>query len=120
VACRAALDRDIAALDALIGEQLDAILHHPRLRRIEGSWRGLAWLTADLDPAGRAKVRFLTFPGPNSAAIWNEPPNSTRASYSGRCMKRNSAPPAASPDGLLIVDHEVRAPARSRAPPPMT
>src|SRR5579875_3425614 len=29
--CRAALDRDIAALDHLLGEQLDAILHDPRL-----------------------------------------------------------------------------------------
>lgn len=38
-ACRAALDRDIAAIDALLGEQLDAILHHPRVQRFEGSWR---------------------------------------------------------------------------------
>src|SRR5580704_2864730 len=30
-ACRAALDRDIVTLDALIADQLDAILHHPRL-----------------------------------------------------------------------------------------
>ena len=44
--CRAALDRDIAAIDALIGEQLDAVLHTPRLRRFEGRWRGLACATA--------------------------------------------------------------------------
>jgi len=58
-ACRAALDRDIAALDALIGAQLDAILHHQRLRRFEGSWRGLAWLVSGLDPPGRVKVKVL-------------------------------------------------------------
>ncbi len=57
--CRAALDRDIAALDTLIGAQLDAILHHPRLRRFEGAWRGLAWLVDGIDPAGRVKVKVL-------------------------------------------------------------
>ena len=35
---RTALDRDIAKLDALISAQLDAILHHQRLRRFEGGW----------------------------------------------------------------------------------
>src|SRR3954451_6656356 len=41
---RVALDRDIAAIDALISAQLDAVLHHARFRRVEGSWRGLMWL----------------------------------------------------------------------------
>ena len=63
-ACRAAIDRDIAALDALIGAQLDAILHQPRLRRFEGSWRGLAWLVGGLDPAGRVKMRLLNIAWP--------------------------------------------------------
>ena len=38
-ACRGALDRDIAAIDALLAEQIDAVLHHPRVRRFEGRWR---------------------------------------------------------------------------------
>jgi type VI secretion system protein ImpD/type VI secretion system protein ImpC len=48
---RAALDRDIAAIDALLSVQLDAVLHHARVRRLEGSWRGLAWLVDRLPPA---------------------------------------------------------------------
>ncbi len=51
-ALRAAVDRDIARLDQLISEQLDAILRHPRLQRLEGSWRGLAWLVGRL-PQGK-------------------------------------------------------------------
>src|SRR6478752_7229854 len=35
---RAALDRDIAEIDAAIGDQLDAVLHHPRLLALEGRW----------------------------------------------------------------------------------
>ena len=56
-ACRGALDRDIAAIDDAIGEQLDAILHHPRLRRFEGSWRGLAGSLAGLSRKGGSKSK---------------------------------------------------------------
>lgn len=57
---RAALDRDIATLDAKISVQLDAVLHHPRLRRLEGSWRGLAWLVGRLPRTGsRIRLRVL-------------------------------------------------------------
>ena len=54
---RAALDRDIAHIDALVSKQLDRVLHHPRLRRLEGSWRGLRWLVDRLPGAG-ARIRM--------------------------------------------------------------
>lgn len=57
---RAALDRDIAALDAMISAQLDALLHHPRVRRLEGSWRGLHWLVERLPATGgRIHLKML-------------------------------------------------------------
>lgn len=60
-ALRAALDRDIATLDALISAQLDAVLQHPRLCRLEGSWRGLHWLVERLPrSASRVRVKMLS------------------------------------------------------------
>ena len=57
---RAALDRDIAALDAMVSSQLDAVLQHPRMRRLEGSWRGLSWLIDRLPAtSGRIRVKLL-------------------------------------------------------------
>jgi type VI secretion system protein ImpD/type VI secretion system protein ImpC len=57
---RAALDRDIAAIDGALSRQLDAILHHPRLRKLEGSWRGLHWLVGRLPHTGaRVRLRVL-------------------------------------------------------------
>lgn len=38
------LSRDIAAIDRLMGKQVDAILHHPRFQQLEASWRGLEYL----------------------------------------------------------------------------
>ncbi len=108
VACRAALDRDIAALDALIGEQLDAILHHPRLRRIEGSWRGLAWLTADLDPAGRAKVKVLNLPWAELCRDLERAAEFDQSQLFRKVYEEEFGTPGGEPYGLLIVDHEVR------------
>jgi type VI secretion system protein ImpD/type VI secretion system protein ImpC len=59
---RLALDRDIADIDAALGEQLDAVLHHSRFLRLEGRWRGLAWLISGIEPGRRIKVRLLPIP----------------------------------------------------------
>ena len=46
----AALDRDIAAIDAMLAEQLDAILHHA-LRRLEAAGAASAgWSAASTAP----------------------------------------------------------------------
>ena len=57
-ALRAALDGDIAAIDALLGEQLDAVLHAERLQVLEGRWRGMAWLLSGLEPGRRVVMRY--------------------------------------------------------------
>lgn len=57
---RALLDRDIATLDVMLSRQLDAVLLHPRLRRLEGSWRGLQWLVDRLPLVGnRVRIKVL-------------------------------------------------------------
>ena len=40
-----ALHRQVAEIDRLITEQVNAILHHPLLQALEARWRGLAYLT---------------------------------------------------------------------------
>jgi type VI secretion system protein ImpD len=64
-ALMAAIDRDIAAIDRLIADQVDAILHHPRLQSLEASWRGLGALVAKASAVDGVKIRVL-------AASWTE------------------------------------------------
>jgi type VI secretion system ImpC/EvpB family protein len=106
--CRQALDRDIAALDALIGRQLDAILHHPRLRRFEGSWRGLAWLVAGLEPRGRVKVRILNLSWPELCRDLERAVEFDQSQLFHKVYEEEFGSPGGEPYGLLIVDHEVR------------
>lgn len=105
---RLALDRDIAAIDALIAEQLDAILHHPRLARLEGSWRGLFWLTDGFEPGNRIKVKVLS-------AAWSEvcrdlerAPEFDQSHMFRKIYEDEFGMPGGEPYGLLVIDHEVR------------
>lgn len=61
-ALRLALDCDVAALDAMLADQVDAILHHPRFARLEGAWRGLAWLVAEAGALPRVKIKVIAIP----------------------------------------------------------
>ena len=63
-ALRDALDRDIAAIDAMLTEQVDAILHHQRLRKLEGTWRGVAWLADSVELSTRLKLKVLNVTWP--------------------------------------------------------
>jgi type VI secretion system ImpC/EvpB family protein len=105
---RGLIDRELVRIDALISAQLDAVLHHPALQRLEGSWRGLAWLVEGFEPQKRLKLAIL-------AATWRELDRDfARASEFDqsnlfRLVYENEFGHAGGePFGLLLIDHEVR------------
>jgi type VI secretion system protein ImpC len=54
------IDRAIARLDAQIGKQVDAVLHHPDVQALEASWRSLRYL-ADRSPvSSNIKISMLS------------------------------------------------------------
>ncbi len=104
----ALVDRDIAAIDAMIARQLDAILHHPRLRRLEGSWRGLAWLAARFGLSGRVKLRVLNVSWTEMCRDLERAAAFDRSHIFRAVYEDEFGIAGGEPYGLLIVDHEVR------------
>ena len=115
-AMRGALDRDIAAIDALMSEQVDAILHAPRLRKLEGSWRGLAWLVGGLEPGGRVKVRLLTISWPEICRDLERAAEFDQSHLFRQIYEGEFGMPGGEPFGLLLIDHEVRHRPSAEAP----
>ena len=106
-ALRAAIDYDICQIDVLIGRQLDAVLHAPRLKQLEGRWRGLHWLMRSIDPSARLRVKLLDLGWPElcrdlSRAVEFDQSHLFRFIYEGEFGM-----PGGEPFGLLIIDHEV-------------
>ncbi|MBM3117679.1 type VI secretion system contractile sheath large subunit [Jeongeupia naejangsanensis] len=55
----AMINHRIDQIDALIGKQLDEILHHKDVQRLEASWRGLHYLVMNTETSTRLKLRLL-------------------------------------------------------------
>jgi type VI secretion system protein ImpD/type VI secretion system protein ImpC len=106
---RAALDRDIAALDAKLSRQLDAVLSHPRLVKLEGSWRGLGWLVQHTPQTGsRVKLKVLS-------ARWSEVCRDLERAVEfdqshlfKKVHEEQFGMAGGEPFGLLACDYEVR------------
>ncbi|MFJ4431048.1 type VI secretion system contractile sheath large subunit [Pseudomonas sp. NPDC089395] len=56
---RALLDQHIAALDAQISSQLDAVMHHPDFQRVESTWRGAKSLIDQTDFRQNVRIELL-------------------------------------------------------------
>lgn len=53
------VSRLIADLDKRLSDQVNAIIHHPDFRALEGAWRGLEYLVARKPPGQHLKVRVM-------------------------------------------------------------
>jgi type VI secretion system ImpC/EvpB family protein len=105
---RGLLDRDVAAIDALLSEQLDAILHHERLRRLEGSWRGLAWLVGGLDQGARLKAKLLNVSWAEICRDLERAIEFDQSHLFRKVYEDEFGTPGGEPYGLLIIDHDIR------------
>lgn len=113
---RHALDRDIGAIDALLGEQVDAVLHADRLQALEGRWRGLAWLVAGIEPGRRVKVRVLAVTWGELCRDLERALEFDQSNLFRRIYEEEFGMAGGEPFGLLVIDHAVRHRATAGAP----
>ena len=54
-----AINIRIAQIDEMISAQLNEVLHHPDLQKLEATWRGMAYLVFNTETSTRLKLRVL-------------------------------------------------------------
>ena len=103
-----ALDRDIADIDALLSEQVNAILHAQPFQRFEARWRGLKMLTNVAELSPQAKVRLLS-------VSWNEvirdvdrAADFDRSQLFNKIYTEEVGMLGGEPFGLLIGDYDIQ------------
>lgn len=87
----------ISQIDALISDQLNQIIHHPELQKLEASWRGLHQLVSNTETSARLKLRLLNV-GKNE--LQNDLEKAVEFDQSAlfkKSTKRNTAPSADTP-----------------------
>ena len=105
---RLAADRMIAEIDMLVGEQLDAILHHPRLLKLQGRWLGLAWLVGGLPVGARIRVKLLDLSWAELVRDLARAPEFDQSQLFRKVYEEEFGSPGGEPYGLLVVDHAIR------------
>jgi len=103
-----AIDRDIAAIDALLSAQVDAILHAPRLRRLEGMWRGLCWLVAGVVEPTRTKIRLMPVSWGEIVRDLERAAEFDQSNLFRNIYENEFGMAGGEPFGLLVIDHELR------------
>jgi type VI secretion system ImpC/EvpB family protein len=99
---RGLLDRDVVAIDVMLSEQ------HERLRRLEGTWRGLGWLIAGVEQSPRLKTKILNVGWPAICRDLDRAIEFDQSNLFRKVYEDEFGMPGGEPFGLLIVDHDVR------------
>jgi type VI secretion system ImpC/EvpB family protein len=107
------LGEDVAAIDAALGRQVDAILHAPKFQAIESSWRGLQWLVGqalqandDGDGPARVEVRVLSVTKRELARDQGSAVEFDRSQLWRKVYEEEFGTAGGTPFGLLVTDHE--------------
>jgi type VI secretion system protein ImpD/type VI secretion system protein ImpC len=106
-----AVDRDIAAIDAALSAQLDAVLAEERFRRLEGSWRGLWWLLGRIPPgtaAARIRIRLLVLRWPELCRAFERAAEFDQSQLFRKVYEEEFGTAGGEPYGLLCGDWQVR------------
>jgi type VI secretion system ImpC/EvpB family protein len=108
------LGADVAALDELLGRQIDAILHAPGFQRLEGSWRALRALVEQAAEASRdlgsregVQVRFLAATRRDIERDLFNALEFDQSSLWRKIYEDEFGTPGGTPYGLLVADYEI-------------
>jgi type VI secretion system protein ImpD len=103
-----ALELSLALIDDLLAEQVNAILHHPQFQRLEASWRGVAYLTQQLQPKDNVKIRILSIRWREICRDIERAIEFDQSSLFRLIYDQEFGIAGGEPYGLLLVDHEVQ------------
>lgn len=106
-ACRM-LHRDIARIDRLLNQQVNAILHHPQFQRLEASWRGVAFLVHQMDGLQNIRVRVLNVTFRELVRDLDRAVEFDQSQFFKRVYEDEFGTAGGEPFGMLVGDYEFR------------
>lgn len=106
-AIRAAIDRDIAEIDELMTEQVNAILHDARFQRMEASWRGLRFLVEQCGDQDDNHIRVLTASWAEVCRDFERAVEFDQSALFQKIYSEEFGMPGGKPYGALLCDYAV-------------
>jgi type VI secretion system protein ImpD len=106
-AVRLRIDRLIAALDVLVTEQVNAVIHHPRFLQLEARWRSLARLVTTAQRSTRIRLRVLDLRWPELCRDLERAIEFDQSELFRKIYEAEFGTAGGQPFGLLVGDYTV-------------
>lgn len=100
------INATIKAIDEKLSTQLAAIMHHPDLQKLEGTWRGLNYLVMNSETSAMLKIKVLNV---SKRALFNDVDKAVEFDQSQifkKLYENEFGTPGGEPYGALIGDYE--------------
>ena len=99
------LKRAIDAIDEQMSLQLAKIMHHPKFKALEGSWRGLHYLVSNTETGKDIRVRMLTASKRDLARDLSKAIDFDQSTLFKKIYESEFGTPGGEPYGALIGDY---------------
>ncbi len=103
----AIIHSSIAEIDHLINQQLNKIIHHPRLQKLEASWRGLWFLAEQAEEAKNVKIKVLDASWADVTKDINRALEFDQSQLFQKIYNSEYGIAGGEPFGVLIGDYEI-------------
>jgi type VI secretion system protein ImpC len=102
----ASIRQGIAQIDKVVSEQLAAIMHHEKFQTLEGTWRGLHYLTHKSETGPMLKIRMLNCPKKDLGKELEKAPEFDQSCVWKAIYENEFGMPGGTPYGCLVGDYQ--------------
>lgn len=99
-------NKAIAAIDEKLSKQLSAIMHHPDLQKLEGSWRGLHHFVKSSETGSTLKIRMMNITKKELHKDLTKAVEFDQSQIFKKIYESEFGTPGGEPYGALIGDYE--------------
>ena len=96
----------IKQIDAKISKQLAAVMHHPKFKQLEGSWRGLHYLVMNTETSASLKLRVINWSKRELFRDMSRASEFDQSQLFKKIYESEFGTPGGQPYGALIGDYE--------------
>lgn len=104
---RNSLQYTISTIDHQINTQLNAIIHSPKLQKLEASWRGLWYLAVQMEDVKNAKLKILDITWTEVSKDIERSLEFDQSQLFQKVYSEEYGTPGGEPYGVLIGDYEI-------------
>lgn len=101
------IEHAVVELDHRINDQLNAIIHHPKLQKLEASWRGLWYLAVQMESVKNAKLKVLDITWAEVVRDISRAMEFDQSQLFQKVYSEEYGTPGGEPYGVLVGDYEI-------------